>query len=112
MEHFTGAFSIASRDYWCMKIEESFIVKIFMNGKCHCMTDPQYCTESICPWTEISDLPQEFHRVTFLLKRVSLCITFTINFYGVSRNFHALSLPLGLYHFPGNRNAGACCYIF
>jgi len=44
-----------------MKIEEAFIIKVFMNGEGHCMTNSENGTEGIGPWTEIGNFPQEFH---------------------------------------------------
>ena len=94
LEHLACTFTVRSCNQRCMEIEEPSVMEKFMNGISHVMTNTEHCTECIRTWTEMSDLTQEFHRMTFLLQRISIRIGRTVNFYFSSLDLHILAFAL------------------
>ena len=68
-------------------------MKESMDSYRHVMTDAEHRTESIRTGTQVSNLTQEFQRMTFLLQRICI-ITKTQHFNLTSLN---LSLLTGTY---------------
>ncbi len=108
MKHFTGTFSIASGNYRCMKVIEPCVVKVLMYGKRHNVPYPEDSPEGVGPETQMSVLPQEFHRVTLLLKRIGICITLAVDLYKRSVDLDILPPSLRLHQPARNSDARTC----
>ena len=63
-----------------MKIKKSFVIKIFVDGKSHVMSDTQHGSERIRTWAQVRNLPEKFKRMPFLLQRKCFRIGSTIHF--------------------------------
>ena len=93
LKHLSGTFTVRCRNDRCMEINEAFLMKESMDSYRHVMTDAEHRTESIRTGTQVSNLTQEFQRMTFLLQRICI-ITSTQHFNLTSLN---LSLLTGAY---------------
>ena len=74
-----------------MNIEKTFVVKKFVYGKDHMVTDPENGTKSICSETKVCNLTKELQRVTFWLQRILIRISLTEYLQCFNGNLRALS---------------------
>ena len=79
-----------------MDVIKTIIIKVFMNGIRHRVTNAQHCPESIGTRAKMSNLTKEFQCMTFLLQRINFGICSTINFDSRRLYFYRLSLSLAL----------------
>ena len=113
LEHLSGAFTVACRDYRRMDIYEVVFLEEFMDGICRQRTHPEHCRERIAPRSQVSDLSQELHAVSLFLQRI---VSVRTGFY---HDFPCLDLKrllcIGSQH-EGSRHLQSCrdrglCYF-
>ena len=90
VEHCACTLAVRAGDQRCMQIEEASIIEVLMNCVSHCVADTQNCTEGVGTGTQVSDLAQEFERVTLLLQGISR-ISLTVNLDLRSLNLNGLA---------------------
>ncbi len=95
VEHLSSPFTITACYYGSMQIEESLVIKILVYGKCHGMPYPEHCSECVGSETEVRNISEELHRMTFFLKRICFGIAPAVNLYFLRNYLNTLTLPLG-----------------
>src|SRR5579863_4613543 len=66
-KHCPCTLGIGGSNDWRMDIEEVSFLKEAMNGKSEGVAYTKHGTKGIGAWTQMGNLPQELHRVAFLL---------------------------------------------
>ena len=94
-----------------MDVIEAAVLKILVNGEGQLRSNAVHGAKRVCSRTQVSDLAQELHRVTFLLQR-ECGVGRTDQIHLRNRNFVFLSLALGRHEFAFNAHRGACQHLF
>ena len=94
-----------------MEIEESAFVEELVNSNRHVVTNAEHCTKGIGTRTQVSNLAQEFHRVAFFLKWISI-ITNAQHFNLTSLNFGSLSGTYRFHQFTVYTDTCTGCNLF
>ena len=58
LKHLACTLAIGSGDERGVEIDETLVVEIVVNGKCHSVTDSEHCSECIGPRTQVCNLPE------------------------------------------------------
>ena len=86
LEHLTSTLAIRRRNNRRVEVEETFLMEESMNSDSHIVANTKYGAKGIGTRTQVGNLTQELHRVSFLLQRISI-VTCPQYFYFTSLNF-------------------------
>ena len=99
LEHSACTLSVRCCDEGCVKVVETLVVEVFVNGVCHGVADSQHGSEGVGAWTQMCDLAQELHAVTFFLERVFLGVCGAVDLDGGCLDLHLLTAADGFDEF-------------
>ena len=99
LEHLSGTFTVRPCDNRCMEIEKSLFMEKLVNSNRHVVTNAEHCTKGIGTRTQVSDLAQEFHGVTFFLQWICI-VASTQHFDFFSLHFRFLTGTYRFHHYP------------
>ena len=108
LKHCSRTFAVRCRDQRCMQVNESFVIEKFMYGESHCVPDPQYGSERICPRPEVCNAPEELQCMSFLLERICIRIGRTVYCDVFCLYFNCLSASDRLYKVSCHAKACSC----
>ena len=112
VEHLAGAFCIGGGDERGVEIVKPSVVEIFMDGKCHGMTQTKHAAEVVGAGTQMADLAEELQAVAFLLQRIGLGISGAVHLDLLGLYFYHLSFALRLHQRAGDVQTGTCGDFF
>ena len=103
LKHLSGTFTVGTCDNRCMEIEKSLFMEKLVNSNRHVVTNAEHCTKGIGTRTQVSDLAQEFHGVTFFLQWICI-VASTQHFDFFSLHFHLLTGTHRFHHYSVHTN--------
>ena len=98
LEHLSGTFTVWCCNQRSVEIEETSFMEELMNRNSHVMTDTEHCTKRIRTRTQVGNLTQELHWMSFFLQWISI-VTSTQYFNLTCLNFCCLSGAYRFYQF-------------
>ena len=107
LEHLSGALAVRRGNQRRVKVVEAAVVKELVDGVRHVMPDAEDGAKGVGARAKVGDLAEELHRVAFLLERVGVRVSRTVDFDFGGLDLYRLALALRLDERPVHAEAGA-----